>query len=266
MNATLFYYTGTGNSLWVARRLAIELGKSSLYSIPQMKQNPLHVQTEKVGLIFPVHMWGVPSPVLSFLQRLVPDPDQFYFAVAVNAGQVSRTLIQLQEAMAVKGMSLSAGFEVVLPTNYLPWGGPGPAAEMNRRFIQAEEKIRRMTPYIQQQIIRHAERGPWLHRLLFTPVYKMAFPHVPHMDRAFWVDEKCNQCGICAQVCPARNIRIPDGRPVWSRTCEQCMACIQWCPQTAIQYGKKTLQYPRYHHPEVILKDIIESNQQSAGE
>jgi hypothetical protein len=26
----------------------------------------------------------------------------------------------------------------------------------------------------------------------------------------------------------------------------------------AIQYGEKTVKYPRYHHPEVILQDMLE--------
>jgi ferredoxin len=262
MRTTLFYYSGTGNSLWVARALATELGDVSLFSMSQMKQEQLHVQGESVGLVFPVHMWGVPAAVLTFLRRLVPDPDQYYFAVAVNAGQVSRTLMQLQEAMASKGMSLGAGFEVVLPSNYLPWGGPGPADEMNRRFLQAVEKVRRVARYIQQQIIQPVERGPWWQRLLFTPIYKLSFSQVSKMDEDFWVDEKCNSCGICAQVCPAHNIQLPEGRPTWSHHCEQCLACIQWCPQASIQYGKKTSSYQRYHHPEITLKDIIAANQE----
>jgi formate hydrogenlyase subunit 6/NADH:ubiquinone oxidoreductase subunit I len=47
-------------------------------------------------------------------------------------------------------------------------------------------------------------------------------------------------------------------KPSWLHRCEQCLACLQWCPQEAIQYGKKTVKYPRYHHPEVILKDMLE--------
>lgn len=259
MPTSLFYYTGTGNSLWAARALAQELGNTTLFSMAQMKQEQLHVQTENVGLVFPVHMWGVPGAVLNFIGRLVPDPDQYYFAVAVNGGQVARTLIQLQETMAAKGMSLGSGFEVVLPSNYLPWGGPGPADEMNRRFLQAADKVRRIARYIQQQIIQPVERGPWWQRLLFTPIYHLAFPHVAEMDKQFRVDEKCNHCGICAQVCPAHNVKMAEGRPAWAHRCEQCLACIQWCPQAAIQYGKKTPAYPRYHHPEITLKDITAS-------
>ena len=48
-----------------------------------------------------------------------------------------------------------------------------------------------------------------------------------------------------------------DDKPTWNHHCEQCLACIQWCPEEAIQYGKKTPQYERYHHPEIQLKDML---------
>ena len=54
------------------------------------------------------------------------------------------------------------------------------------------------------------------------------------------------------------NIEMVNERPAWLHRCEQCFACLQWCPQEAIQYGKKTVKYPRYHHPEVTLKDMLE--------
>ena len=38
---------------------------------------------------------------------------------------------------------------------------------------------------------------------------------------------------------------------------EQCLACIQWCPQEAIQFGKKTPRYKRYHHPEVTVREML---------
>ena len=89
-------------------------------------------------------------------------------------------------------------------------------------------------------------------------IYRISFRQVRKMDRKFWVDEKCDGCEICARVCPAANIKIIDGRPSWLHRCEQCLACLQWCPQEAIQYGKNTIKYPRYHHPEIILDDMLE--------
>jgi MinD superfamily P-loop ATPase len=75
------------------------------------------------------------------------------------------------------------------------------------------------------------------------------------MDKGFWVDAKCNACGICKTICPCGNIELAAGKPAWRHHCEQCMACIQWCPQEAIQFGKKTPGYKRYRHPEVKLPE-----------
>jgi MinD superfamily P-loop ATPase len=46
-------------------------------------------------------------------------------------------------------------------------------------------------------------------------------------------------------------------RPAWQHHCEQCFACLHWCPAQAIQYGKHTAGRTRYHHPDVMAKDII---------
>ena len=86
----------------------------------------------------------------------------------------------------------------------------------------------------------------------------MSFRQVQKMDRSFRADNKCNGCAICSKICPANNIEMVNEKPVWLHRCEQCFACLQWCPQEAIQCGKKTAKYPRYHHPEVTLKDMLE--------
>jgi NAD-dependent dihydropyrimidine dehydrogenase PreA subunit len=86
----------------------------------------------------------------------------------------------------------------------------------------------------------------------------MSFRSVHKLDENFWVDDQCNRCGICLKVCPGNNIEMINEKPAWLHRCEQCLACVQWCPQEVIQYGKKTVKYPRYHHSEVILEDMCE--------
>ena len=215
------------------------------------------VEADAIGLVFPVHMWGVPSLVLNFLAKVKKDPSRYYFACAVNAGQVSRTLIQLQNHMESFGLKLSLGFDIVLPSNYIPWGGPGPAEKLDRLHLAAREKIKKAAPRIALRQTAPMEKGPLWQRLVFTAIYKLTFNLIPKMDKEFWVDAKCNGCGICVKTCPVDNIIMRTGKPTWLHRCEQCLACIQWCPTEAIQYGKKTPQYPRYHHPEVTLKDIV---------
>jgi len=96
MNTTIFYHTGTGNSLWVARRIADELGDAELVSISECKDEKKTVGSEIVGFVFPVHIWGVPAPVIRFVNTLKGSQPDYIFAIAVNAGQVSNTLVQLK--------------------------------------------------------------------------------------------------------------------------------------------------------------------------
>ena len=69
MKTIIFYYTGTGNSLWSARLLAEGLGGAKL--LPMKEADALAAgDAEAVGFVFPVHMWGVPGPVVQFIEKL----------------------------------------------------------------------------------------------------------------------------------------------------------------------------------------------------
>ncbi|HLP47794.1 MAG TPA: EFR1 family ferrodoxin [Candidatus Kapabacteria bacterium] len=260
MKTIIYYYTGTGNSLWTARQLAAEIGDAELRPMvhPDQPANETNIAApDIIGIVFPVHMWGIPHRVLEFLKRMEKNPSCYYFAAGVNAGQVSRTLVQLKKLLASYGLTLSAAYDIVLPSNYIPWGGPGPIERQQALFKAAAEKIEKVGPIIKAREKGSIEKGPLWQRIIFTALYKMSFGQVPKMDKDFWVDEKCNACGICINVCPVQNIVLQAGKPVWQHRCEQCLSCIQWCPRESIQYGKKTPGYERYHHPEVKLKDIL---------
>jgi len=254
---TIFYFSGTGNSLWAARALARELGNTELISMVAGDIKQLDIDSPVIGLVFPVHIWGVPHRVLDFLDQLQAMSPAYLFAVANNAGQVSNTLVQLQKVMDSKGLVLSSGWSIIMPSNYIPWGGPGSPAEQNELFAAARIKISNIAQAIRRSVKMPVEKGPLWQRIVFTWLYKMSFSHVAEMDSKFWVDNRCNQCGLCIELCPSKNITMQDEKLVWQNHCEQCLACIQWCPQEALQYGKKTPAYSRYHHPEIKIKDLL---------
>lgn len=257
MDTTIYFYTGTGNSLWTAKKLSAALGNSELIPIPLSGSDLIKPDSEKVGLIFPVHIWGVPARVVAFLNRLEINSPKYYFAVAVNAGQVAATLIQLTMILKKKNINLAAGFSVCMPSNYIPWGEAISQEKQQKKFEEALTKIRIIASSLRAKEERALERGPTWQNIFFSAIYRLSFPKVPEMDKAFWADEKCTNCKICEKICPAHNILITNNKPLWQHRCEQCFACLQWCPEEAIQYGKSTTKKKRYHHPEIKLSDML---------
>ena len=257
MHTVLYFYTGTGNSLWAAKKLASELGDAHLVPMTQAGDGIVHSDAGCIGLIFPVHIWGLPHRVLGFVERLEPADSAYCFAVAVNAGQVAATLLQLERVMKEKGHTLSSGFSLCMPSNYIPWGGAPPVEKQEALFGEAGRKIADIAGVIKKRSRRAPEKGPLWQNVLFSWFYRMSYPRVPGMDKSFRADAKCNGCGICEKICPARNISLEDSHPVWKHRCEQCLACIQWCPQEAIQFGKGTETKKRYRHPDIKLADML---------
>jgi hypothetical protein len=190
MGAVIFYYTGTGNSLWAARTVADALGETGLVPTVGSKDKEKTIDAQTIGLVFPVYIWGVPAPVIRFVHTMKARPGSYIFAIAVNGGQVSNTLVQLKRIIARNGLDLSAGFQLKMPSNYIPWGGPGTQDEQLTRFERAQEKISRIAEGIKAHTPSPVGKGPLWQRILFTAVYKMTFSMVPTMDRSFWSDDK----------------------------------------------------------------------------
>ncbi|HUL31468.1 MAG TPA: EFR1 family ferrodoxin, partial [Thermodesulfobacteriota bacterium] len=188
MTTKLYVYTGTGNSLWIARQLALELKEATIEFIPNLSAG-LEVEADRVGIIFPVHIWGLPGRVLRFVRHLRAKPETYFFALAVNAHQPAATLLQLRKLMSTQGQSLALGHSFPMPSNYIPWGGPGPIETQQRLFKEAREKVTAVAGKILRLEREKVERGPLWQNIVFSWIHKMSFNSVRKMDKKFWVDE-----------------------------------------------------------------------------
>jgi ferredoxin len=262
MSVKIFYYSGTGNALWAARTLAKELGTTNISSIVSKQNSPANSEVDCVGFVFPVYIWGVPVPVIQFVESIISTiSSKYVFAVAVHGGQVASTLLQMKKILHRHGIVLSIGAEIRTPSNYIPWGGPEPEEKQKQFFEAGKKKLIQIASAIKEKKILPPEKGVLWQRILFSGLLNpLSVSHIPSMDKQFWPDDKCNKCGICGKVCPAENVSFTAGKPQWNGKCHQCFACLQWCPKQAIQYGRKTSKYKRYHHPDVTVKDIISSS------
>lgn len=69
----IFYFSGTGNTRWVAEQIAKGIGEA-LVSIPDMireGRNEFELREgERIGFCFPTHGWQVPRICRNFIRQL----------------------------------------------------------------------------------------------------------------------------------------------------------------------------------------------------
>ena len=254
---TIFYFTGTGNSLKVARDLATKLGGAEMVRITKKNlQRSGARDAETVGIVFPVYYTGLPSVVKEFAGNLEVTPGTYVFAVATYGGMQGFSFDLLSEILAGQGISLSAAFGIPMPGNNQVLYAPVPEEKQQERFMNEGQ----MTDRIARDILSKKKILPRpmnsISRAVLGIFYGRLKPH--ERDRHFHADENCSSCGICTKICPVENITLVDGRPVWHHHCEYCLACLQWCPESAIQYDRKTVSRGRYHHPDITVRDLFQ--------
>lgn len=273
----IFYFSGTGNSAWVAHRLveyrlqvsqgaAVEagVGRSAsegaslerVFSIAQALRDPQVyslASQEALGFVFPVYAWGPPPVVLRFLEQLqMAELPSYVYFVCTCGDDTGRTAQVFSAALRRKGWTCAAGWSVTMPNTYVSLPGfEVDAAEVEEQKVQhAQARLQFIADELDRRVQMttfncHEGVAPYTKTYVLRPLFQ-AFLMSP---RPFHVSETCVGCGKCVQVCPLQNIRLKDARPVWGTDCAHCLACYHVCPMHAVAYGQWTRgkgQYRRF--------------------
>jgi len=256
MSTTIYYFSGTGNSLNIAREIAAGLSDTKLVPMSKTINSDIDLSADRIGLVFPVYMWGAPLIVCDFISKLKKS-DKYFFSVVTYGGSPGKTNVQVKKMLEKQGINLKASFAVHMPGNYIPMYGARSKAVQDKLFTKAKSKVESIVDYLVNSNSGALEAGGLAMNLLGSFVYSFGIKQIHKGDKNYFADEKCNKCAICEKICPVKNIKLVDGKPVWQGKCEQCLACIQWCPKEAIQYGKATTSRERYHHPQTKASDFM---------
>lgn len=258
---TLVFFSGTGNSLAVARLLAGRLGDAKLMPIRALLDQPLSVLlSDAVGYVFPVYCQDAPEIVRRAAKVVQVPAEAYLFGVATHNGDPGCSHFNLDRELKKSGRRLSAGFAVLMPGNSItPKVSTNPAEEQQRRLLEAPARVDEIAAAILKrgQVPFAGSDSLWKRLKGYRNLFRHKF--VYRVPEKFWATEACNGCGICARICPENNIRLEAASPNWGTRCQMCQACLHWCPQQAIQNGEGTISRKRYHHPDVTIGDMIAS-------
>lgn len=244
----IFYFSGTGNSAWIARKLA-DTQQEPLYFIPEeMRKNPASIRytlapDEKLGFVFPVYSWGPPRIVEEFVKRLSFDnyAGQYLFFVCSCGDDVGLTRQVFEKQLGKKGWTCHAGFSVIMPNTYVLMKGfdTDPEDVKEKKLAEAVPAMERINAIVTNRsknvfVCKEGRfasiKTKWINPLFNK--YKISAEH-------FRATDDCISCGLCVEVCPVNNIKL-ENKPLWGNYCTSCLACFHICPRQAVQYGNVT--------------------------
>ena len=275
MTATIYYFSGTGNSLCVARDIAAKIG-GSLIPIASISQQPtITIDSDITGIVFPVYYGELPVIIKRFAEKMDSLENKYIFAVCTFGGSAGYSLKFLREIVRSHGGDISATYRVHMPQNSFakPWERHNVLyATWNKQLVTV---VKNTLQKKQGDYFKHFWLRPvfWVADYfvnLMKPSYRKSFLKISNAsaeldtdqlihlnDQGFSVNEQCTGCGICSRICPVNNIQMVNNKPIWQHSCENCRACFNWCPTKAIQGGLVANGF-YYKHPKVKMTEIMQ--------
>jgi len=277
MKVNLYYFSGTGNSLFIAKTIqegileercavtGIRNDMDIVVAILPIQKfancKAINDQSDIVGIIYPTYFLDAPDVVKQFARKLTIRKGCYLFlysSYGETLGNALHNMNRLFEPGQVR-----ANYEVVLPDNSIIFESK--KEEIPKMLEAGETIIRSHAREIYHQII--TPQSPYsLQHHLAANVMKPFARRGLGFKKLKVNQEKCNHCGLCEKLCPMRNISMANNlsiskTPAFGKACESCFSCVHYCPQEAIRYqrmSKKKTDF-QYRHPQIRVKEMIDA-------
>jgi len=245
----IIYFSGTGNSAYLAKRIAEGTNDEVVNLFDKIRNNDYSgIYSEKPFVtVCPTYAWHIPNILKEWLDnaKLIGN-DKIYFVLSCG-GEVGNAKKWAKEYCERKSKVFLGLSGVFMPDNYIVmFKAPG-KEDAKKIILKSEPVIDEIINCInKEEVIDSNVR--LVDHILSGPVNKGFYKKYVN-DKKFLVKDTCIGCGLCEKVCVTKTIRIENGKPSWNGPCTHCMACISYCPKEAIEFGKATVGKVRYKCP-----------------
>jgi flavodoxin/Pyruvate/2-oxoacid:ferredoxin oxidoreductase delta subunit len=256
MRSVIFYYSQivTGNTKKIAEKIAEGLESNGNFcslipltkfikDVQLFKEFPFD-EYDLIGLGVPVYYFHPPYHIL-FELKYFPNLNNINgFIFCTSGGNPGSTLYQIKKVLDAKGLKIIEGYDKWIGWDvhqlytrqensnghygWLPSSFSHPneqeleeAKKFGRELIEKalDPKILEKTNYWTKENAS-AIMWSWKGIQKWFPKFKL-------------IKNKCNKCGLCAQICPWDAI-VLNPYPEWIKDCDRCYICDLKCPNNAI--------------------------------
>lgn len=258
MKHSIFYFTGTGNSLKVAQEIAEQQGDTKIMAMGTHIPFRASATYQSIGLVFPTYFFGMPMIVKQFIKNFsIEHPEKTYiYAITTYGGTAGNAMRSCRQALAEQGLSLQYGRELKAKENYILM------YKMTELTPQEDQKFLGEIQAIAEDVKAQKTRKVGNEYIGLPLIHKYFERNVYTRDKHFQVSSDCNGCKLCEQLCPVGNIVMDAKKPMFQHHCENCMTCLQYCPKQAINYKQKTQKRGRYHYPTITANVLMKQKKQ----
>lgn len=242
----VLYFTGTGNSRYIAKKLAERLDDqlTDISEYTKVGNGGEFTSSTPFVFVVPTYAYYIPLVVEDFIRKsnFSGNTDVYFLLTCGAFFAQGGTVRRLSPLMKVKGLNNKGVAPFVMPENYIAMFTSPDETKAASIIESATKGIPEIAEKIKNgECLYTKKRFSFLAGPINTLFYKFYVK-----DKPYFATDDCISCGKCANVCPLANITLENGKPVWHGNCTQCMACIARCPKQAIEYGKKLQGKRRY--------------------
>ena len=234
MRMVVLYFSGTGNSKFIARHFAKKMGAECHSIEEKIDFKQLFNLVDTVAVVYPIYGSCVPRIMREFValymeefqkKKLIIFCTQMVFS-GDGAKAFARLIPNCEEHILY-----AEHFK--MPNNICNF----PLFPMIRIGLgikprRALKRLDTVCNNIRNGVIK--KRGWSIFSSLLGKTQNVGYPKIEEKARhSFHADDTCTKCGLCVRICPMNNLEIVNGQVIQKDNCTICYRCVNACPKQA---------------------------------